>query len=204
MKCRKILAILSLVAMLLLGSAVGQASAGPLITVDENGNGFATGFGPLPFNIGPDPGPGGLPAVLIYTLPFAGTQGDVLMQSVGTEPGIAGTVIFDVVRFNGDGTLIFYSDNVPASDSLGDTPSPPGSLYANQVTVTESGPDDFNNAAFYVPTAGQPGFDPSGPQYNLISDTPEPATLTLMGIGGAGLAAGAWWRKRRRLLEALA
>jgi hypothetical protein len=43
--------------------------------VDEFGNGIGVigpGF------LAPDPGPGGLPSVLTYILPFAGTQGDVL------------------------------------------------------------------------------------------------------------------------------
>src|SRR5260370_23999437 len=86
-----------------------------VLAIDENGNGIGTigrGF------LAPDPGPGGLPSVLTYRLPFAGVQGDVAMFSV--EPGI-GTVVFDVIRFNGNGTVLFYSDNVPLFDSLADT-----------------------------------------------------------------------------------
>ena len=90
-----------------------------VIAIDENGNGIGTigrGF------LAPDPGPGGLASVLTYRLPFAGVPGDVLMSSV--EPGFVGTVVFDVIRFNGNGTVLFYSDNVPVFDSLGDTASP--------------------------------------------------------------------------------
>ena len=146
------------------------------ITIDENGNGIGTigrGF------LAPDPGPGGLLSVLTYLLPFAGVQGDVLMSSVETD---FGRVVFDVIRFNGNGTVLFYSDNVPVSDSLGDTPSPPGALYANQITIAEVGPEG-NNAGIYTPLAGQPGFVPGAAQrYNFVSDgaVPEPSAVVLL------------------------
>src|SRR5690242_1976361 len=79
---------------------------GITITVDEFGNGsiLLTAPIPLPSKIGDDPGPGGLSNVLIYGLPFAGVQGDVLLN----DPGLG---VLDVIRFNGNGTLAFYSDN---------------------------------------------------------------------------------------------
>ena len=158
--------------------AVMPAFAG-LITVDENGNGTVNGT-PIRGNLGPDPGPGGLGSVLIYPLPFAGTQGDLKLL----EPG---GVFYDLVRFNGDGTLIFYSDNVDGFDAIADTPGPPGAFYANLVAADEVGPNNVNGS-IYIPIPGNPGFDSSQPIYTLVSDiVPEPSTLVLLGVGLVGL-----------------
>lgn len=175
----------------LMFGAAGRAVADVQISVDENGNGIGTiGRGVL----APDPGPGGLPSVLTYTLPFAGTQGDVLVNNP-TEG------VLDVIRFNGNGTLLFYSDNVGGADSLADTPSPPGIFYANQVTVTEVGPEG-NNGFTYTPLAGQPGFTPGGVTYTVVSDgtlttVPEPSTLLVAGVGALGFIGYALRRRSK-------
>jgi hypothetical protein len=166
----------------------------PLITVNENGIGtldfsVCAGGGfkiPMPGVLAPDPGPGGLPAVLTYNLlgPPSLVAGDVLMTDAG--------VLLDVVRFNPAGTggnpaypasLLFYSDNVPVPDSLGDTPGPPGVFYANQVVIPEVG-TEANNGAIYTPLAGQPGFVAGfNVTYDLVSDgvfpVPEPTWVGL-------------------------
>jgi hypothetical protein len=117
--------------------------------------------------------------------------GDVLM----IEPGDG---LQDVIRFNpnqrgpggGLGTLVFYSDNIGGFDSLADTVSPPGALYANQVVIPEVGPEGANGAV-YIPTAGQPGFvaGAAAPvEYHLLSDVPEPSFFWLLVIALLGLA----------------
>jgi hypothetical protein len=159
-----------------------------VITVDENGHGFGTigsGF------LGADPGPGGLGSVLIYNLGFAGIQGDVFISS-------AAEGINDVIRFNGNGTLIFYSDNLGGLDALADTLSPPAVFYSNTATILEIGPEG-NNGAFYTPLANQPGFNPADAiTYHFVSDgtaqVPEPATIALFGTGIIAIAS----RHRRK------
>jgi hypothetical protein len=143
-----------------------------VIAIDENGNGIGTvgrGF------LAPDPGPGGLASVLTYNLPFAGTQGDVGIL----EPGGGGS---DLLRFNGNATVLFYSDNTGGIDALGDTPTPPGAFYPNFLLLTEVGPEGANGFIF-TPVAGQPGFVPGRvTTYNFVSDgsVPEPFSVVLL------------------------
>jgi hypothetical protein len=184
--------LLFLAPILLSVTALGHAASFSIsVTVDEQGHGTLTntsGFhGTLASSLQADPGPGGLPSVLTYDLlnPPGLISGDVLML----EPGLG--IVLDVVRFNAsNGSLVFYSDNIDGFDSLGDTPGPPLSLYTNQITIDELGPEG-NNFAIYTPTAGQPGFvtGASGPvTYTLISDAPvpEPSSLALLGTGLIG------------------
>lgn len=203
----KTLSFFSLAGMLLLvGGAASAQQFTVMVTVDENGNGTLTNsagfFSTLPFSIAPDPGPGGLPAVLTYGLlnPPGLVAGDVLLQD-----GIGGPIL-DVIRFNpqeNGGSLVFYSDNTDGSDSLGDTPGPPTALYDNRITIQEIGPEG-DNGAFYTPLAGQPGFvtGASGPvTYHFISDSvPEPGSIAMIaGLGVTGsLFAVSRLRRRRK------
>lgn len=169
---------LSLCAALLpmLAAATAFAQGGGIFSFDEFGNGaFGPGF------IAPDPGPGGLNAVLTYNLPFPGIPGDVLLHDAN-EPG---NPFFDILRFNGNGTLIFYSDNIGGADAPADTASPPTALYPNQVNLQEVGPEG-NNGAIYTPGPANPGYDPAFlPTYNFISDgvVPEPSAVMLLVCG---------------------
>ena len=94
----------------------------------------------MPFALQNDPGPGGLPNLLTYSMlnPPGLTAGDVLILEPGDGLG-------DIVRFNPNerctdgslGCLVFYSE-APPFDSLADTATPPGALYANTITLTEN------------------------------------------------------------------
>jgi hypothetical protein len=184
---RETLKIRWVFAALLLGSLFcGSARAQVVfnISVDE----FGHGVGTLGSFFSTDPGPGGQPGVLTYVLPFVGVQGDVLIQD-----GVGGPVL-DIIRFNGNGTLIFYSDTPPA-DAPADTPFPPSVLYTNTATIVETGAEGGFQFALYAPTANQPGFGVNPAtgapvNYTFISDIPEPSQLALAGVVGAIAFAG--------------
>jgi hypothetical protein len=99
-----------------------------------------------------------------------------------------------LIRFNGDGTLLFYSDSLEGADAPGDTPTPPKDVYDNLLSLDEVGPEG-DNGALYTPGPNDPGFDPSGPSYHLISDVPEPGSLALLATGGLPLLG--FLRRRR-------
>ena len=174
---------------ILVGVGVGSSAFAKLLTFDEFGNssiGQATRKA--------DPGPGGQSSVLTYVLPFSGVQGDVVLTENGDGE--------DLLRFNGDGTLLFYSSNLNGTPAPADGPAP-DSLYPNPVLIPEVG-SAGNDGAVYTPSPGQPGYDVSGPSYRFISDgsfattTPAPAmgtwglmglTVLLLGIGARHLRA---------------
>lgn len=131
--------------------------------------------------------------VLVYTLPFAGVVGNVLLTE--PETGTPG----DVLQFNGNSTVIFYS-KIDSDSTLAEKFSPPIFPFPvhNSVTMAE----DASGAAFYTPAAGQPGFDSSAPTYHFISDiataVPEPGSISLLMLGGAALLMGNRRRRRTR------
>lgn len=173
-----------------------------VVGIDENCNGAASvplvGTFPLGCNFGADPGPGGLPNVMTYSNGFGVTftQGDVLLLDNG--------VPLDVIRFNGDTTIIFYSDNLDGLDDLADTIGPPGAFYQNFVTLDEVPLAGGGDGASYVPQPGEPGYavTQAGPvSYQFQSDSPgqdaAPEPATLFSLGG-GLLVAAVARKLRR------
>ena len=179
-------------AVVLAFCCLATPSRAALIEVDEWGTGIGTvgsGF------FAPDPGPGGLPRVLTYQLPFATIIGDV-----GMTDADAGGAVLDWLRFNGN-TLLFYSDNVDGFDEPADIFAPPSAHWANSLLIPEVGVEG-NNGAFYTPLAGQPGAVPGlDLTYHFISDgkiptaVPEPLTV---GLGLASLGALALVATRRR------
>src|SRR5271165_837956 len=95
----KLLALGALTSLLAAATAYGQFN----LTFDEWGNSTYQ-----PGQLMPDPTGGVLNwNVLVYNLPFAGLPGDVLMYDpvVGTTNYVLG----DVLRFDGNGHMIFYS-----------------------------------------------------------------------------------------------
>jgi hypothetical protein len=183
----KTLKLSVMVAVLALVASGIQAQTRSVI-FNEDGIGTLDGQ-PIPFTIGQDVGPGGLPNALLYQLPALAnwTVGDLELQEPSGSGGGS-----DLIRFNPNGVLVFYSDTEAGEppDSLADI-GLPTQRYTNNLTRTELG-DEGANGILYVPTEGSnPGFI-GGLQveYNITSDVPEPATLSLLALGGLAMLRG--------------
>jgi hypothetical protein len=147
-----------------------------------------------------DPGPGGLLLALTYTTPAGLVVGDLLLHEPGTGES-------DLIRWNNNATLVFYSDiptepgEIPNDGDIG----LPGASYPNGISVMEAGlvlqpvpmmvpySENGMNGYIYTPLAGQPGYNAANPgnpaTYIIISDIPEPGTMMLVGLSLAGLLA---------------
>jgi hypothetical protein len=187
--------IFMIAAVLALGATWAQAQSTNIVIIDENGNGTLNGD-PLLWSVGQDSGPGGLSNALIYQFPTTlgnWTVGDLLLQEPSGSGGGS-----DLIRFNPDNTLVFYSDMDGAILDIADIGIPPD-RYPNNLTRTELVNGDGSDGIFYVPTEGSnPGFL-TGLQveYHIISEVPEPSTFVLMAMGILGLLAVGWRKSRQ-------
>lgn len=203
-KLMKAWLVLSLTFAVAVTSALGQDNW--TWTLDENGNASLTdpfGSPPILFPglgvLAPEPISG--MTTLFYPLGailgIPTTPGDVLLR----EPGAPTNTFSDLLRFNQNGDVWFFSDretNEITAD-LADVFVMPQPL-PGAVSILEIGPEG-NNGALYIPSPTQPGGDaagflfPDGLAYNIISDVPEPASLSLAALGGA---AWLFFRRQRR------
>ncbi len=132
----------------------------PIVTIDESGTGSVVFPGdtfPIAGTLLPDPGPGGLPSALTYSLlgPPDLVAGDLYLLG-------ASGAISDVIRFNPAGT---GSDQYPASvvyysAAPGLCPADvgfPTSAYTNTATLAEA---PGCSPTLYTPGATQPGYVP--------------------------------------------
>jgi hypothetical protein len=197
MRTRFVLAV-ALALLLCAGSAPAQV----VVTVDENCNGTIRfgGGSPMPLECArlPDPTVPAGPLVPTFFLTAAPTlvAGDlILIETPALE------VVSDLIRFlPNPNRLLFYSDFPEPGEGLdlSDVGLPPNRL-PNSHFAGEEG-SEGNNGFLYEPLPGQPGFvpvrQPQSWQYRIISDTPEPASVTLLGLGALGLLGYAWRRGR--------
>jgi hypothetical protein len=188
----KTLALISLTSTF----AATVALAQPLITVDEFGNGNFNG-NPMPGAIAVEPFSG--IATLTYTLPFNGNRGDVVLLDPGPTPQQIG----DILRFDGNGFMYFFSDretsDLPPFDPA-DVAQMPGLIAGfPTIFIQEVGPEG-NNGAVYVPNPGDPGYENGivGLKYRFISDVPEPTAGSLLLLGLASFAIRKGLRKNSR------
>jgi len=192
----KVLRLFGVVGLFATTTVIAQVTN--VFNFDEFGGGqiltngvFAASF---QSTLAPDP-TGGLLNwnVLIYTLPFQGVQGDVLVR----DPAVRGDPILDVLRFDGKSDLIVYSDDTTGFQTPADTPGMPNPLYTDQLFLDKQHVSPILAFAEFTPSVDDPGYDSSDPTYLFFDPgvVPEPGggPLLLSGLGVFGLAQ-AWQR----------
>jgi hypothetical protein len=158
-----------------------------VVTFDENGTGTIVGgpFGGTPITlsvVGSHP--------LTYILPVAfATPGDIVLYE---DP--AQTQFSDLVRFSNGNQITFYSD-LETNEAIGDLADVSVIPTTTSTTkLTESGVEGGFQAVEWtpIPGSGGPG-DSAGfgftTSYVVVSDVPEPGTVTMLGLSVVGLLA---------------
>ncbi len=124
--------------------------------------------------------------VLTYTLPWTITvTGDVLLREEGT-----GNLISDVLRFSTTKAVFFseYESGAGGAEELADIGLPyqflPSSATGQLIYAgPEVGGYPDGGWVDYTPTSTQPGYiDGLNMTYHIVSEIPEPSTLTIAGM----------------------
>jgi hypothetical protein len=190
-----------------------SAFAGAIqVSFDENGNGtwqdttsasqngYSGTSGTLQFLYETDPTGSVGGNVLVYELPELVISGPVDVGEPGDTVGVTDTNPSDVLFFtNSNGVndggadanlMIFYSGDIATGD-LADTGLP--SFAGTLLDVADETP---SGSFQWLPDSGNTF--PNGNEYDGISETPEPASLSMMLIGAGILGFGAIRRKTSR------
>jgi len=161
-----------------------------LVFLGENGLGALTvdvGGSILQAKQVDDKGPGGLKNALTFdNFGLKGTQGDLAIFNKSNL--LSGPD--DILRFNGDSTVVFYS--IKGGQDGADI-GLPTKLYDNVAIALE----DAKGNISYTPTQGQPGYDGNLlPTFELNSGiVPEPHLLGFMLVGLGMVVFGFTMRK---------
>jgi hypothetical protein len=147
-----------------------------IFTIDNIGNAYFTSSLLSPHTQATDPASG--LTTLQYTLPFAGTAGDVLFRESATGSAT------DLLRFDGNSHVYFFS-----TDGIGTpayVPVLPAAISPSQGPFTLQLSGGQLGYQYYSPTSGQPGYNP-GTIFSVIVSVPEPGTLAFGALGGVML-----------------
>jgi hypothetical protein len=161
------------------------------IKIDEFGAGTVNGS-TLPGSVATEPISG--MSTMRYTLPFFGVSGDVQLFEPPTASGVAS----DVIRFDGNYGVYFFSD-VSTGDPA-DSPADvglPSILQSPLMSLGETGPEGGPNGYIgYTPGYSDPGANTTGTvTYDFISEVPEPGSLGVLACCVAMCGLG---RRRRK------